>query len=363
MKKTSLYQYHINAGAKIVDFAGYQMPISYPSGINSECNSVRTNVGMFDVSHMGQILIEGHDSFEFVQHLTTNNVSKIDDGQCQYTLLCNKDGGIIDDLILYRIKENKFLLVVNASNIDKDYSWIKTCLSMLQSDISIKNLSPDISLIAIQGPESRKILSNFKKIKDSICDLNFYHFSDFSEENELRIISRTGYTGELGYEIYGSHRYIKDLWRELVENYNINPIGLAARDILRLEMCYRLYGNDMDESISPYECDLGWVVHKAKDADFIGKENIQFQIDKKLIALSMNEKGIPRKGYKIYSNQKEVGYITSGTFSPTLNKGIALGYINIDNIHDKNILIKVRDKFLSGSIIKGAFIKGNSLFG
>ena len=356
MKKTSLYKYHNKLGAKIVDFAGYQMPISYSDGINSECNSVRTNVGIFDVSHMGQILIEGDNCFDFIQSLTTNDVSKINVGQCQYTAMCNDSGGIIDDLILYKL-EKGFLLVVNASNIEKNYNWI---LEHALENISIKNLSSDISLIALQGPNSRKILSQFSDFKGVVSKLDFYHFAKFLNPNDMNIISRTGYTGELGYEIYGTHDYIRNLWEELIGKYNVKPIGLAARDILRLEMCYRLYGNDMDESINPYECDLGWIVHKK--GNFIGSANISAKTDKKLVALSMNDKGIPRKDYKIYSQKQEIGYITSGTFSPTINKGIALGYINIKNIDDKNVFIKVRDKFLSVDIIKGAFIKGNSLF-
>ena len=356
MKKTSLYHHHIKSGAKIVDFAGYQMPINYSEGINSECNSVRRNVGIFDVSHMGQILIDGDKSIELVQRLTTNDVTKINIGQCQYTAMCNDSGGIIDDLILYRL-ESGFLLVVNASNIEKDYNWI---LDHAIESTNIKNLSNDISLIALQGPNSREILSEFSNFRSIVPELEFYHFAKFSNSNKMDIISRTGYTGELGYEIYGTHDYIKNLWEELITSYNAKPIGLAARDILRLEMCYRLYGNDMDENITPYECDLGWIVDKK--GEFIGSDNIKSVTDKKLIALSLNDKGIPRKGYKIYSQKNEVGYITSGTFSPTLNKGIALGYVNTQNFNDKDIFIKVRERFLSVNIIKDAFIKGNSLF-
>ena len=357
--KTSLYDKHIQLNAKIVDFAGYEMPINYPKGISNECESVRKNVGIFDVSHMGQILVEGDNSFEFVQRLTTNDVSKIKDGQCQYTLLCNQDGGIIDDLILYKIKENRFMLVVNAANISKDFKWIISCSN---SDIKISNLSSDTSLIALQGPNSRKILSNFTEFKNCVDDLKFYHFEDISKEKEIKIISRTGYTGELGYEIYGGHNYIKNLWDKLIDDYSVSPIGLAARDILRLEMCYRLYGNDMDEDITPFECDLGWVVDKK--GDFIGSNNVISKIkpDKKLIAISMNEKCIPRKGYKIYNKNNEIGYITSGTFSPTINKGIALGYVNTLGFDSENIFVNIRNKQLSADFIKGSFIEGNSLF-
>ena len=361
--KTSLYNEHVKLGAKIVDFAGYDMPINYQEGINQECKSIRSDVGIFDVSHMGQISIDGKKSFEFVQNLTTNDVSKVKNGQCQYTLLCNENGGIIDDLILYRIHENKFLLVVNASNIQKDYEWIKKQYNLLVNEsITIENLSSDISLIAIQGPNSRKILSNFDEFKEGIEELKFYHFFDCSKENKLKIISRTGYTGELGYEIYGSHNYINVIWDKLINYYNVKPIGLAARDILRLEMCYRLYGNDMDENITPYECDLGWIVGKEKG--FIGKDNVMSKIkpNKKMIAICMNEKCIPRKGYKISDGEKEIGYITSGTFSPTINKGIALGYVEEKKIQDAKIFVNVRNTLFSAKIIKNGFIKGNSLF-
>ena len=357
--KTSLYSKHIELNAKMVDFAGYQMPINYAEGISNECASVRKNIGIFDVSHMGQILIEGNNSFDFVQMLTTNDVSKIKDGQCQYSLICNENGGIIDDLILYRIKENRFMLVVNAANIDKDYRWIVSCND---NGCKVSNLSSDVSLIALQGPNSRKILSNFPEFKSFIDDLKFYHFKDIAEEKEIKIISRTGYTGELGYEIYGNHIYINNLWNKLINNYSVSPIGLAARDILRLEMCYRLYGNDMDENITPFECDLGWVV--SKENDFLGRSNAMSKKNpnKKIIAISMNEKCIPRKGYKIYNKNNEIGYITSGTFSPTINKGIALGYVNTLDFDSENIFVNIRNKQLSADFIKGSFIKGNSLF-
>ena len=355
----------------MVDFAGFNMPISYPNGINSECDSVRNNVGIFDVSHMGQILIEGEKSFEFVQHLTTNNVSKLDNKQCQYTLLCNDDGGIVDDLILYRLNDNKFLLVVNASNIDKDYKWIASQLSLFRSELDsntiiIKNLSTDISLIAIQGPNSRNILSNFDEFKNCISDLSFYHFSDISNSsNELKIISRTGYTGELGYEIYGPHNFIIHLWNKLVAEFELPPIGLAARDILRLEMCYRLYGNDMDEKISPYECGLGWVVSPLALDSFVGKDavmNIKSNVKNKLVYIEMKDKCIPRKGYRVISKDTDVGYISSGSFSPGLKKGIAMAFVDTGKINNSEIYVKVRNRLFLAHIIKGPFLKETSLF-
>ena len=357
--KTNLYNDHIRLNAKMVDFAGYQMPINYSQGINAECKSVRLNAGIFDVSHMGQILIKGEKSVDFVQYLTTNDVSKIKTGQCQYTLICNNNGGIIDDLILYRLKDG-FLLVVNASNVDKNLKWI---ISHQINDVNISNLSEDISLIALQGPNSRKFLSNFSEFKEILSDLKFYHFHDYSDSNNFRIISRTGYTGELGYEIYGNHDYIKSMWKLLIDEFKVPPIGLAARDILRIEMRYLLYGNDMNDDITPYECGLNWVTSENK-IDFIGKDkmlSVKKDLDKKLIGLYMNDRCIPRKGYKIHNKEGEIGYITSGTFSPNINKGIALGYINNSNTSSQ-IFVKIRESLFSATITKDTFIKGNSLF-
>ena len=357
MKKTILYKNHQSLNARIVEFAGYKMPINYSKGINFECQSVRTKAGLFDVSHMGQILIEGDGSNVFVQKLTTNDISKLDYGQCQYTCICNDQGGIIDDLILYKLK-SCFLLVVNAANILKNMDWIQ---SRVQSDdVSVKNLSDSISLIALQGPESRKILSNFDVFKKYVKNLNFYSFADFSSDSKLRLISRTGYTGELGYEIYGDHNFIKMLWRSLVDEYKIEPIGLAARDILRLEMGYRLYGNDINENINPIESNLSWILDKKND--FIGKENMSQFIKKKLVLFLLKEKGVPRKGYKIFHKNNEIGEVTSGTFSPTLNKGIAMGYVEINFSTKKNFTIKVRDKFLKTEIMQTSFVNGTSIF-
>ena len=252
-----------------------------------------------------------------------------------------------------------YLLVVNASNIKKDFEWIK---NQQIDKVEITDLSKEISLVAIQGPKSRDILNNIDNFKSHISDLGFYNFIDISDNHGLKIISRTGYTGELGFEIYGNHDFINSIWSLLVNNYSVNPIGLGARDILRMEMRYLLYGNDMDENITPFECGLGWVV--AKNSDFLGRSNVMSKKspDKKIIAISMNERWIPRKGYKIYNKNNEIGYITSGTFSPTINKGIALGYVNTLGFDSQNIFVNIRNKQLSADFIKGSFIEGNSLF-
>ena len=357
--KTSLYRHHIQLSAKMVDFAGFEMPIHYEKGINYECSAVRSDVGIFDVSHMGQILINGEKAFEFVQYITTNDVSKLSPGQCQYTVICDQEGGIIDDLILYCMNDG-YLLVVNASNIKKDFEWIK---NQQIDKVEITDLSKEISLVAIQGPKSRDILNNIDDFKNHISDLGFYNFIDISDNHGLKIISRTGYTGELGFEIYGNHDFINSIWSLLVDNYSVNPIGLGARDILRMEMRYLLYGNDMDNKITPYECGLGWIVAGAK-GDFIGRDamfNVKKSMDKKLVGFLMNDRCVPRPGYPIVSNGNDVGYVTSGTFSSVLGHGIGMGYVKCSDINN-DIFIKVRDKEFSCSLIKGPFIKGSSLF-
>ena len=357
--KTSLYDQHIKLNAKMVDFAGFEMPIHYLKGINHECNAVRNDVGAFDVSHMGQIFIKGENAFKFVQYITTNDVSKLSPGECQYTVICNPEGGIIDDLILYCM-EDGYLLVVNASNIKQDFEWIK---NQQIDNVKITDLSEQISLVAIQGPKSRGILNNIDDFKNHISDLGFYNFIDMSDDHGFKIISRTGYTGELGFEIYGNHDFINSIWSLLVDKYSVSPIGLGARDILRMEMRYLLYGNDMNNKITPYECGLGWIVGASK-GDFIGRDamlDIKNNMDKKLVGFLMKDRCVPRSGYPIVSNSNDVGYVTSGTFSSILGCGIGMGYVKETEI-DNNISIKVRNKEFLCSLIKGPFIKGSSLF-
>ena len=357
--KTSLYNHHVKLDSKIVDFAGFDMPVSYPAGINKESAAVRENVGVFDVSHMGQILIKGNNAFKFVQYLTTNDIALLKKGDCQYTLMCNQDGGIIDDLILYCLDDG-YLLVVNASNIDKDFNWIE---SHVMDDVSIENLSDNTSLIALQGPNSRRTLSELEGFENILSDLKFYKFRKYNN-SQTGIVSRTGYTGELGYEIYGEHDFINDLWSKLTLEYGVQPVGLAARDILRLEMCYRLYGNDMNEEISPFECGLNWVVSK-KANHFIGKDAIierKKTMNRKIVYLEMKDRCIPRKGYRLISEERDVGYICSGTFSPNLKQGIAMAFVDIDQIKINNIYVKIRDKMFLTNIVNNSFLMGTSLF-
>ncbi len=335
MKKTTLYHQHEKLSAKFVDFAGFQMPIQYQS-IILEHNHVRTSVGIFDVSHMGQFKISGINAKDFIQKITSNDVEKLIPGKAQYSLLINFEGNIIDDLIIYHLGDY-YLLVVNASNIKKNESWI---LSHITEGVFFENLSEYMGLIAVQGPNSRQALQN---LFPEVQNLNFYE--NTLMKNEL-FIARTGYTGELGFEIYAYNHKLDQIWQNLLSIDGVYPVGLGCRDSLRLEMGYCLYGSEISENDNPYEAGLGWVTKTS--TDFIGSNNlIDCLPTKKLIALTMIDKGIPRKGYKIFSesSKKEIGYVTSGIFSPSLQKGICLAYVESSFSKDNDFLISIRDKY------------------
>ena len=340
----------------MVPFAGYYMPVQYSEGIKSEYQTIRNNVGMFDVSHMGEIEISGKNAELFLQKLTINDVTQLYNGKAQYSAMCRENGGIIDDLILYKF-ENKYIMVVNASNLEKNWNWLN---NNLISEVNLKNLSNVTSLIAIQGPKSRNILS---ELFPEIIDLKFYHAIEITYNNEKLMISRTGYTGELGYEIYGSGDSIKSIWKRLLEK-DVKPCGLGVRDVLRMEMKCCLYGNDIDESTHPLEAGLGWITNL--NADFIGRDNLliikQDRLNRKLVAIKLNERGIPRKGYKITKNKKLIGEICSGTQSIGLNSGIGIGYVE-NGFHKigTEISVLIRDKEVNATIIKPPFIKKTSL--
>ena len=361
MIKTILYDEHLKLGGKMIPFAGFYMPANYSKGIIEEYKTIRNNVGVFDVSHMGQIEVSGVEAEVFLQTATTNNIEKMSIGSAQYNLICNNEGGIIDDIIIYKIDKNIFILIVNASNIDKDYKWLE---NISDYDVNIKDLSNDFSLIALQGPNSRIAMFDLFNIK---LENKFYSFEEHYIFNKRVLISRTGYTGELGFELLSDHRTILKIWKKMIEK-NILPCGLAVRDTLRIEMKYCLYGNDINDDINPLEAGLKWVVDLSK-RNFIGKNKIlEFQLNKpvkKLICFKMLERGIPRTNYEIYINNKNVGYVTSGTFSTNLNIGIGLGYINnfivFDNEKEKKCEIKIRDKFINAEIIQPPFINKYSL--
>lgn len=354
MKKTSLYNEHIKLNAKIVDFAGYKMPVNYSKGIQFEYDSVRNKVGMFDVSHMGQIVVSGPESKSFLQYLMVNNIAKLDVGDAQYTAICNNDGGIKDDVIVYCCN-SKYILIVNASNCEKVFNWMK-----LNNDknCTITNDSDAYSLIAVQGPKSRKVLN---EIFNENIMLKFYRHMIIKMNNNKIFLSRTGYTGELGYEILIDNNIAKDIWKKLTI-LNVTPCGLAVRDILRLEMRYCLYGNDINESKTPIESGLNWIVDFKNF--FIGNNMLLDQknngIKKKLISFKMVDKCIPRKGYDIFSNKDKIGYVTSGTFSLGLKVGIGMGYVK-SNYNDEEIFLDIRGNKKKGKLVNSSFIKGSSL--
>ena len=359
MKKTTLYPVHEKLGAKIVEFAGYLMPIQY-SSIIAEHNAVRNSVGVFDVSHMGEIFVTGEKAKDFVQYITVNDVSKLYPGRVQYSAMCYNDAGIVDDLLVYKFADDKFLLVVNASNIEKDFAWMN---ENNKFGVTLENKSDEYSLIAVQGPNSNKTL---QKICDKEINLEYYHFFEAKVAGVEMILSRTGYTGELGYELYfkGDEQTAAHIWSKIFEaglEFNIKPVGLAARDSLRLEMGFMLYGNDIDKTTNPLEAGLGWIT-KLNKGNFIGREALlkvkSEGLNRKLVAMLGNDKSFPRHGYEIKADNKRIGEVTSGTVSPVLEKPIAMGYVDVSYAHEGNeINIVVRSKETPVKIVKLPFIK------
>jgi aminomethyltransferase len=359
MKNTALTNLHISLGAKMVPFAGYNMPVQY-EGINVEHETVRNGVGVFDVSHMGEFLLTGPKALDLIQKVTSNDASILSIGKAQYSCLPNGKGGIVDDLIVYRIKEEQFLLVVNASNIEKDWNWITSHNDL---GVEMRNLSDDYSLLAIQGPKAVEAMQSLTSI--DLASIKYYHFEvgPFAGIEHV-IISATGYTGSGGFEIYCKNSEVEQIWHKVFEagaNFGIKPIGLAARDTLRLEMGFCLYGNDIDDTTSPIEAGLGWITKFSKD--FIDSEFLKNQkekgIKRKLIAFEMIERGIPRHDYPILDKVGNViGKVTSGTMSPSMKIGIGLGYVTIDeSTMDNEIFIEIRDKGVKAKIVKLPFYK------
>lgn len=342
-KKTPIYESHVALGAKMVDFHGWLMPLQY-KGIVEEHLSVRNKAGIFDVSHMGEIEIKGKDAYNFMQYLVPNNLDKIKPGKAIYSCFCNKKGGMIDDLIIYLFSEGHILLVVNASNIENDYNWVVAHKNNFSVDI--KNVSDEIALIALQGPESGAILEKF--LEQGLAEIKHFCFKEYNVSGEKIIISRTGYTGEDGFELFINADSGRRLWDSLMK-FNPEPAGLGARDTLRLEKGYLLYGNDADISTTPIEAGIGWTVDLNKK-DFIGKDVLAGSTPKKkLVWMEMLEKAIPRQGCGIFCEGKRIGTVTSGTYSPSLAKGIAMGYIEKEC---KDISIEIRGR-LCPAIIKG----------
>jgi aminomethyltransferase len=359
MKNTALTHIHEKLGAKMLPFAGYNMPILY-EGVNAEHETVRNGVGVFDVSHMGEFLLTGENALALIQKVTSNDASTITIGKAQYSCLPNKDGGIVDDLIIYRMKDEQFLLVVNASNIEKDWDWISSFNDM---NVEMKNISDEFSLLAVQGPKAVEAMQSLTSI--DLSEIPYYHFevADFAGFPYV-IISATGYTGSGGFEIYCRNEQVETVWNKIFEagkDYGIKPIGLAARDTLRLEMGFCLYGNDIDDTTSPLEAGLGWITKFNKD--FVNSEYLRKQkeqgIKKKLVAFEMQERAVPRHDYEIVDGIGTViGHVTSGTMSPSMGIGIGLGYVTVANSAvDSTIFIRIRKNDVPAKIVKLPFYK------
>ncbi len=361
MKNTALTDKHIALGAKIVPFAGYNMPVQY-EGVTVEHQTVRDGVGVFDVSHMGEFLISGETALDLIQKISSNDASTLTIGRAQYSCMPNGKGGIVDDLIIYKIKEHEYLLVVNASNIEKDWNWISSHNSF---GATMRNLSDDYSLLAIQGPKAIEAMQSLTSV--DLSSITYYHFEvgDFAGIEHV-IISATGYTGSGGFEIYCKNNEVEQVWDKVFEagsKFGIKPIGLAARDTLRLEMGFCLYGNDIDDTTSPLEAGLGWITKLGKDADFIDKEFLAQQkeagVSKKLVAFELIDRGIPRHDYPIVDAQgNAIGKVTSGTMAPTVQKAIGLGYVTVEHSAlDTEIFIEIRNKGVKAKVVKLPFYK------
>ncbi len=359
MKHIPLRHIHEGLGAKMVDFAGFYMPVQY-EGVNAEHETVRNGVGVFDVSHMGEFLLTGENALALIQKVTSNDASVIEIGKAQYSCLPNDKGGIVDDLIIYRMKENQYLLVVNASNIDKDWAWISKYNDM---GVEMRNLSDDYSLLAIQGPKAIEAMQSLTSV--NLSEIPYYSFkvADFAGIENV-IISATGYTGSGGFEIYCKNEEVEQIWNKVFEageSYNIKPIGLAARDTLRLEMGFCLYGNDIDDTTSPLEAGLGWITKFTKD--FVNSENLKKQkeegVTRKLIGFELIERGIPRHDYEIVDAEGNlIGKVTSGTMAPSLGKGIGMGYVKTEfSKVDSEIYIKIRNNNVKAKVVKMPFYK------
>jgi len=360
MKNTALTQTHINLGAKMVPFAGYNMPVQY-EGVNAEHLTVRNGVGVFDVSHMGEFFLTGENALALIQKVTSNDASKLFDGKVQYSCLPNYDGGIVDDLLVYRISETEYMLVVNASNIDKDWNWISKHNDL---GVDMTNASDNLSLLAVQGPMAAKALQSLTDV--NLADMAYYTFKigTFAEIDNVTI-SATGYTGSGGFEIYFKNEDAQHVWDAVFKagaDYGIKPIGLAARDTLRLEMGFCLYGNDINDTTSPMEAGLGWITKFTKD--FVNAEALKAQkekgVSKKLVAFTMVDRGIPRHGYTIVDVEgNTIGEVTSGTMSPSLKVGVGMGYVPTAYAKlGSEIYIAVRKKQLKAQVVKLPFYKG-----
>ena len=360
LKRTPLAEEHINLGARMVDFGGWYMPVQY-SGLVAEHQAVREKVGLFDVSHMGEVRVTGKDAIAYLEYVTVNKVSSLEDGQAHYTAMAYPEGTVVDDLLIYRHHAENYLLVVNASNIEKDYAWL--CQHTGDWDVVVTNESDRTAQIAVQGPQSVALLQEL--ITEDLSSIGYYRFIEAEVGGISGLISRTGYTGEDGFECYIPADQAVTLWRLLLEKgepYGIQPAGLGARDTLRLEARMHLYGNDMDKTTTLLEAGLGWITKLKKSSDFIGKDALKAQkkegVKRKLVGFEVTSKGIARHGHPIVDGDEEIGQVTSGSHSPTLKKSIGLAYVPPEySSPGTELQIKVRNKIMTANVIKGAFYK------
>lgn len=358
--QTPLYDQHVELGARMTGFGGFEMPVQYTS-ITDEHLAVRNAAGMFDVSHMGEFLVSGPEAGAFVQHLVSNDVTQLYDGRAMYSVMCNEAGGIVDDLLVYRLAGDRFMLVVNAANIEKDWNW---AVSQNRTDADLENISAEVALIAVQGPAASAIVQSITSVE--LAGLKSYHFTEAASSDPfsgpVRLISHTGYTGERGFELYVSAEGAVALWRALLDagrEAGLKPAGLGARDTLRLEAGYCLYGNDIDDTTNPFEAGLGWIT-KLEKGDFVGSAALrqikEAGIDRRLVAFVMKDRGIPRHDYPILeAGGQVIGAVTSGSQSPVLNAGIGMGYVPNDSAYrtpGSNLFVEVRGKRLAAEVRK-----------
>jgi aminomethyltransferase len=363
LERTPLHAEHVRLEAKMVPFAGFDMPVQYPSGITAEHRAVRERAGLFDVSHMGELEVRGPAALELVQRISINDASRLGAGQAQYSAMCAEDGGIVDDLLVYRYPEH-FMLVVNASNREKDLDWIREAASGL--DVEVVDRSEEVALIAIQGPRAREIVRPLTELP--VDEIGYYRFRVGEIAGVAATVSGTGYTGEDGFELYVAAGDAATLWGALLdagEGRGLRPAGLGARDSLRLEMGYPLYGNDLDEAHTPLEAGLGWLTKLAK-GEFIGREALVRQkaegVTRRLVGLVLTERGFPRPGYAVLASGREVGVVTSGTVSPTLGEGIAMAYVPADlAAPDTEVQLDVRGRTAGALVVRPPFYTGGSI--
>ena len=362
LKRTPLFEAYKKHGAKVIDFGGWELPVQF-SSILEEHEAVRKEAGLFDVSHMGEVLVEGKDAESYINYLVTNDVTKVSENQAQYTAMCYPDGGTVDDLLVYKLEDEKYLLVINASNIEKDFAWME---QNVKGEVTLKNISGEVAQLAIQGPKAESILQ--KVTETDLSQIGFFCFAQNVNVDGITevLVSRTGYTAEDGFELYLAAEKVEALWEKLLDagkEDGLKPCGLGARDTLRLEGRLALYGQELTKEISPLEAGIGFAVKTTKESDFIGKDVLVRQkeegVKRKIVGIEVTGRGIPRHDYKVFSNaEQEIGFVTSGTQSPTLKKSIGLALISAEHAKvGTELKVEIRNKLIDAVVVKTPFYK------